>query len=303
MRREQNDHFKPWDGITNSRKVFTPLLARLALGGREARPEKRLQRLVERNFNRTTLLFRTMTAVLAISVLKPNSQRPIDPMREDPLLPSALSLYLYTQDGCHVGTAWVHPEEFYSKIVSSTSTGENGLDVEVAVIAGPVRADWRTRDECPTELQIMNALVDAGGNARDIIARHMMRGRYQGEISVIFRDMIKVHCPETWNLLALEKLELHGQFWEALEERIRQLNFPGHTKEAFDAFIEILLNTNSHMHVDINVRYFGVLLTGNLGGEISSGTGEAIEVFGEGEIREEALGLIDGLYFRDVILK
>jgi hypothetical protein len=88
-----------------------------------------------------------------------------------------------------------------------------------------------------------------------------------------------------------------------LEERVRRLDFPGHTKEALEAFKEILMDTNSHLRVDLSVRYFRVLLIGNLGGEISSDTGKATEVFGKGEIREDALGLIDGLCFRDVILK
>ena len=181
---EQKDHFKRWDGNTNSGKVLIPLLARLALGGTEAGPANRLQHFVERNpfgFDRTSLLFRTMTAVLAISALKPSGRRPLDPRHEEPLLPSAPNLYLYTKDGSHIGTAWVHSEELYSKIVSSTIRG-SVLGAEVAVIAGPVRADWRTREECPTERQIMNALVEAGGNARDIIARHMMRGRYNSEV-------------------------------------------------------------------------------------------------------------------------
>jgi len=149
-----------------------------------------------------------MTAVLVISALKPNGQRPLDPRREEPLLPSAPSLYLYTKDGGHVGTAWVHSEELYNKIVSSTSTNETVLDAEVAVIAGPARADRRTMEECPPELQIMNALVEACDNARDIIARHMMRGRYHSEISKILTDMLKEHRPNAYELLPIEELEL-----------------------------------------------------------------------------------------------
>jgi hypothetical protein len=108
---EQKDHFQRWDGNTNSGRVLIPLLARLALEIMEAGPPKRLQHFVEGSpsgFDRTSLLFRTMTAVLGISALKPSGRRPLDPRREEPLLPSAPNLYLYTKDGSHVGTAWVH---------------------------------------------------------------------------------------------------------------------------------------------------------------------------------------------------
>jgi hypothetical protein len=289
-RSEQKDFFKRWDGETNSGKVLIPLLARLALRGTEARPANRLQRFVERNpsgFDRTSLLFRTMTTILAISALKLSGRRPLDPRREEPLLPSAPSLYLYTKDGSHVGTAWVHSEELYSKIVSSTSIRKSVLDAEVAVIAGPVRADWRTREECPSERQIMNELVEAGGNARDILARHMMRGRYHSEIDAVLLDMLKEHHPETYNLLPIEELELDDQFWEVLEERVRQLNFPGHKKEALETFKEILMNTNSHLRVDLSVSYILELLIviGNLGGEILSDMGKATEVLSPRPVR------------------
>jgi len=47
-RSKQDDHFKRWDGKTNSGKVLIPLLARLALGGTEARSANRLQSVVEK---------------------------------------------------------------------------------------------------------------------------------------------------------------------------------------------------------------------------------------------------------------
>jgi hypothetical protein len=100
----------------------------------------------------------------------------------------------------------------------------------------------------------------------------MMRGRYHTEVGAILLDRLKERHPETYNLLPIEKLELDDKFWEVLEERVRQLNFPGHTKEALGAFREILMNTNSHLHVDLSVRYFRVLLIGTLGGELSSDT-------------------------------
>jgi len=52
----------------------------------------------------------------------------------------------------------------------------------------------------------------------------------------------------------------------------------GHNKEALEAFKECLMKTNSYMRVDLSVCYFRMLLIGNLGCEMSSGTGKAAEV-------------------------
>jgi hypothetical protein len=254
-------------------------------------------------YDRTTLCFRSLTAVLSISALKPDGEQALPPRCEDPFLPSARSLFLYTNDGIHIGTAWVHEEHIHQKIMSGTANGKNCLRVEVVVIAGPLRADWRTRNECPPERDIMWDLIEAGVNARDIIARNFTKARYHTEIGKNFLEMIKEKCPQTYDKVPIEQLELDDDFWTVLEQRARQFQFHGHSKESFEAFKISLMKTNSYMHVDVSVRYFRVLLIGNLGGEMVSDTGKATEVFGKGEINQDLLGLIAGLAFRSVFLK
>ena len=296
-----------WDDNIESGVVLTPLLHKLANESDEGKDAIIQRNPVEKrstDCNKHHLFFRTMTGMLTISPLKPNGELPRFPPREDPFLPTAPSLYLYASDSLHVGTAWVYSSKMYDEMVfASVSATGREQQVEIAVLAGPVRADWRTREEMPPLKQIMNELVLAGCNSRDNIARYMTRAEYHNEVGRIALQLMKERFSESQLERPLEELGLDEDFWNHVEAQVRQLNLPGHDRDMFDDYKDQIMNTNSSLRVDVDEPYFRVMLMGILNSEMSSGTGKSVEIFGQGEIKADYLSLIERLAFRDVRLR
>lgn len=307
----QESFYKGWNGNVKAGSVLTPLLSKLANGMNyigSGLGTHEYGRVHSSNVNNGLLRFRTMTGTLRISPFKPNGKLPRPPPREDPFLPTAPNLFLYTSEGAHIGTAWVHSEELYNEMVTkstcvASAAADNSFDVEIAVIAGPVRADWRTREEAPSLKQLAEELVFAGCNARDIIARTATPRKYHSEISQVMGSVMEARFTTEELQKPIEEVGLDDDFWAEVEERVAHKNPPGHGKDTFDAFRDIIMNTNSHLRVDVKQRYYRVLLIGDLDSGIVSGTGKVVEMFGKGEIKDNCLSLIDGLAFRDVWLK
>ncbi|KAJ4187001.1 hypothetical protein NW767_012492, partial [Fusarium falciforme] len=100
--------------------TLVPLLARLSLNCGDQAPTTCLipfPKYCIPTLDRSTLMFRTLTAYLSVAALKPDGHKPGTPRRDFSMLPSTSNLYLYTKRGTPVGTAWVSAEDMYNKIL------------------------------------------------------------------------------------------------------------------------------------------------------------------------------------------
>jgi len=287
--------------------ALIPLLARLSLDGSDEPPSTRpapFPSYCIPTVNQSTLLFRTLTAYLSISALKPDGHKPCRPRDDDLLLPSTPNLYLYTSRGTHVGTAWVSTEEMYNTVVRNDEGGMDRLTVEIAVLSGRVLADWRTRNESPSTWQYMKELASAGMNIVDIMSRYEVKAEYEKLVARIYTEMATELGDDSKN----GTVEVPPGFWERLVGRSRfeieqSGKFPGHTEEELQLIVESLKAGGSGMSAGESAEHFPVLLIGYLGNRENNGSGGLKERIGIGEMRGGAFGSVDGLAFRDVLLR
>lgn len=274
------------------------------------------------NLDKSTLLFRTLTAYLTISALKPNGQKPCTPYTDPSPLPSTPSLYLYTTSGIHVGTAWVSSEDMYNEILKNDEQHNDRPSIEVIVLSGSGTGDWRTRNENLTRNEYMEELMRAGINEKDWNSQYKIRTEYESLIGGLYDRMINERASgPTEDPCA----QFPSDFWEILSTRAsleiaESGKFPGHTaadlQHAIDAlkagkFLGNIMeyfernkeNFGRGMFMDFSVRFLQILLIGKLGVLDNNGSAGAKERIGIGEIREDKLAAIDGLALRDVLLR
>ncbi|KIW14145.1 hypothetical protein PV08_06926 [Exophiala spinifera] len=269
--------------------------------------------------NEQTLLFRTLTAYVSISSLNPRGQMSLPPRDDRLLLPSAPTLHLYAPDGTHIGAAWSHTQEFfetvrkYDKDITTLdpSAGAPRLKIEVALMAGPVEGDWRSRSERHTTWEYMLELAKAGLNLGMVSARYDKRLSYERVIAETYINMVSDRGA------FVEGVERHlaASFWDELEMVIQSMHlenlYPQHCEETLRPVIDGLKTEKGGMRSKEGQKFVKVMLVGPLGdGEMvsssgsgsSSSTGGVKERVGIGEIRDDAIGLIQGLAVRDVTL-
>ncbi|KAK4072012.1 hypothetical protein Trihar35433_4076 [Trichoderma harzianum] len=277
------------------------------------------------NLDSSTLLFRTLTAYLTISALKPNGQKPCTPHTDPSPLPSTPNLYLYTTSGVHVGTAWVSSEDTYNEIVRNDEQHNDRPSTEVVILLGSVTGDWRTRKENLTAFEYKLELVMAGLDSGDWESQNDSRMEYESLIGDIYDRMIKERAS---GATRDPNAQLPSDFWELLATRAgleiaESGKFPGHTAAElqhaigalkagkflgdFPAYLERIkdgLEVCGHGWLEeFSVGFLQILLTGKLGVADNNGSAGAKERIGIGEIREDRLSLIDGLALRDVLLR
>ncbi|KAJ4855741.1 hypothetical protein T069G_09109 [Trichoderma breve] len=287
------------------------------------------------NLDSSTLLFRTLTAYLTISALKPNGQKPYTPHNDPSPLPATPSLYLYTTSGLHVGTAWVSSEDTYNEILRNDEQYNDRPSIEVIVLLGAVRGDWRSRNENLTRNEYMDELLRAGFDNKDWKDQYETRMEYESLIGDLYDRMIKEGTSGATKDLSAQFLP---DFWELLATRAsleiaESGKFPGHTaadlQHAIDAlkagkflgsrFAYIRRRRSAHIKrmrdgLEVEVgghgtlenlsgQFLQILLIGKLGVPDHNGSAEVKERIGVGEIREDRLSFIDGLALRDVLLR
>ncbi|KAI0517907.1 heterokaryon incompatibility protein-domain-containing protein [Xylaria bambusicola] len=263
--------------------------------------------------NEQTLHFRTLTAHVWISSLKPNREPPRSPIDDQLILPSAPTLHLYAADGTHIGCAWAHTQELFDSISSYDRDVllKNPLarrqHVEIALLAGPLKGDWRSRVEKATTYQYTQALVSYGLNVASAVSRYEQKMLYEQEICKIYVDMVRERQAAEPDVPGVES-RLTVEFCEQLEDRVLLADlgsrFPGHCEETMRPAIDGLTSAGFGMRAKEGQQFIKVMLMGDLTGEGSGGSSGAIsERIGMGEIRDDAMGLIQGLAFRDVFLK
>lgn len=262
------------------------------------------------SINEQTLLFRTLTAYVSISTLNPSGNTSLPPRDDQLLLPAAPTLHLYASDGTHIGSAWPHSQECFNEVATfdqrSISDGENAsrLQIEIAIIAGPFQGDWRTRIEKPTTWEYMLELAGSGLHLGMLQARYKRRLAYEQAIGNLYIAM--VHERQVENISGVEE-RLTTTFWDEMRMRIALMNlkatFPGHCDEMMETVIDGLTTSGSGMRSKKGQKFLKVMLIGNLGDGETNGSGGIKERVGMGEIRDDAMGLIQKLAIRDVMLK
>ncbi|KAJ0135034.1 Uncharacterized protein HZ326_21931 [Fusarium oxysporum f. sp. albedinis] len=192
----------------------------------------------------------------------------------------------------------------YNKILMNDEQGNDRFTIEVAVLSGPTMGDWRTRNEKTTIWQYMQELAKSGMHLGDLMSRYKTRLEYEKLIASIYIRMANdwggvstdgsVHVPPTfWDHLIIQ----------ASLEIAQNGNFHGHTRAELQRIVDELKEGGQGMTENDSVGFAQVLLIGNLGDGENNGSAGLKERVGVGEVREEALGLVDGLAFRDVLLR
>ncbi|KAL0939225.1 uncharacterized protein CTRU02_205835 [Colletotrichum truncatum] len=258
-----------------------------------------------------TLLFQTLTAYVHISTLGPNGIPSLPPRDGQLLLPSAPTLHLYAGDGSHIGCAWAHTQELFDKVAAHDLSlvhdpSSDILQIEVALLAGALEGDWRTRNEKPSTYEYMLELATAGLNLGVLYALYEKRLSYEQAIARIYVEMVRERQAAEGNAAEVETRLTVG-FWQELEARIAlqdlKNTFPGHCEETLRPIIEGLTAAGSGMRAKKGQKFLKLMLIGDLCHGETSGSGGIKEKVGMGEIRDDALGLMRGLACRDVMLK
>jgi hypothetical protein len=298
-----------------NRGSLTSLLWRLCQSNSDQAPSERdspYPLYCTPTIDEQTLLFRTLTAYVAISTLNPSGKPSLLPRDDQLLLPSAPTLHMYALDGTHIGSAWSHTREFFDQIAAhdreATTQGDvtARLQIEIALVAGPLQGDWRTRIEKPSTWQYMLELSAAGLHLGMLHARYERKFLYEKAIAQVYISMVLEQQKVENNTEGVGK-RLTVAFWEELQLRVEAMNlvatFPGHCDETMEAQIDSLTTSGSGMRSKKGQSFFKVMLIGNLGDGETNGSGGIKERVGMGEVRDDAMGLIRGLAVRDVMLK
>ncbi|KAH6867531.1 heterokaryon incompatibility protein-domain-containing protein [Thelonectria olida] len=310
MRQESTSSALSDATISNIRcdNTLVPLLARLSLTCADEAPTTRpipFPAYCIPSLDHSTLMFRTLTAYLSVSALKPDGQKAYAPRRDSIMLPSTSNLYLYTKRGIHIGTAWVSTEDMYNDVLRNDEQGNDRLTVEIAVLSGPGTGDWRTRNENPSTWQYMQELASAGMNLGDLKSRYQTRMEYERLIGGIYIRMVKDQGDGASDDTSTK---VPPGFWERLAtqaslEIARSGKFPGHTAADLQCIVDSLKLGGKGMSEKDSVGFLQILLIGHLGDGQNNGSGGLKERIGIGEVREETLALINGLALRDVLLR
>ncbi|KAI3330243.1 heterokaryon incompatibility protein-domain-containing protein [Ustulina deusta] len=260
-----------------------------------------------------TLLFRTLTACISISSLNPDGHPSLPPLDDQLVLPSAPTLHLYAADGIHIGSAWPHTQELFDRVSSydrdilAYDPSASRLQIEIALLAGPLKGDWRSRSERVTTYEYMLELLHAGLGFDSAAARYEQKMLYEKEIARIYVDMVSERQTAEGGAAGVENRLTVG-FWEDLEERVSLENleskFPGHCEETVRPVIDRLTSVGAGMRAKEGQEFIKLMLIGDPGDGVTDDAGGTIkERTGMGEIRNDVLGLIQGLAFRDIMLK
>ncbi|KAI0409843.1 heterokaryon incompatibility protein-domain-containing protein [Xylaria palmicola] len=258
-----------------------------------------------------TLLFRTMTTYVHISSLNPSGRVSNKPRDDHLVLPSAPTLHLYTGDGTHIGSAWPHTQEFFDQVAAhdlnfTRDSSVDRLQIEVALLAGPLEGDWRTRNENYSTWLYMMELAEAGLNLGVVYSRYNKRLEYEQAIARVYIDMVRQRQATEQGAGDVESRLTVG-FWREFKMRIMrqglESKFPGHCEETMRPVIDGLTAAGLGMKAKQGQSFIKLMLIGHLGDGETNGGGGIKERVGLGEIRDNALGLIQGLAFRDVMLK
>lgn len=255
------------------------------------------------------LLFRTFTAFVGISTLNPRGLQSPPPRGDHLALPSARTLHLYAADGAHIGCAWAHTQELFDKIAEFDKIAMEEtvhlarFQIEVAIVAGALQGDWRTRIECASTEEYMYELVEAGQYHGHVDARYERKSWYEQCVMKVYDDMMRERQrPEIATEAPLATVDQEGMK-KHFETIGLKKTFPGHSDETLHSAIERSIASRIGMRAKKGQRYMKVFLLQVVGDNKINGTGCIQERVGIGDIRDDALDLIPELAVRDVVLQ
>ncbi|KAH0543413.1 hypothetical protein FGG08_002271 [Glutinoglossum americanum] len=273
---------------------LSPLLSRI--GSAIAPPSIALPRLphsTTSRLNNQTLLFHTLTARIYISSLDSNGS-PCKPAPSiDPVISAIPCVFLYDEMGAVVGLGWLCDEDLHNSLgKKSQELQDNGasgrLQVEVAVLSGPITGNWRHTDYWHVidyEEEIEDQGASTGSDESDTDD-----AEDPGDDTTTDSDSDSA-AP------ASEVTQASGPAIIIPDELMDQL--PQARPRGDDNPLE------ANEMKCFGSKYCQVMLLGRPGkGFTEQGSDYPIkERIGLGEIREDLLGDIKGLAWRDVLLR
>ena len=137
-----------------------------------------------------TLLLHTLTTRIFVSTLDQRGSRCQPAPARDPLLSTTPCIYFYDENGNSIGLGWLCEEYQYNSLAKICEESQDRKQpprrpqVEIAFLSGPIRGNWRHKDEWGMEngLMAMRLLTQKLGVGRgEFQSIYCLRGRHTNE--------------------------------------------------------------------------------------------------------------------------
>jgi hypothetical protein len=128
---------------------------------------------VASRLTKQTLLLHTLTTRIFVSTLDQQGSRCKPAPANEPLLSTTPCVYFYDENGNSIGLGWLCEEYQYNKLAKFCEESQDRKrpprrpQVEIAFLSGPIRGNWRHKDEwgMENELRLLMQPLGIGSGA------------------------------------------------------------------------------------------------------------------------------------------